>query len=41
LDLKGQTPAETAIALMGEIIQVRYGAGSALPLRGSNAAIHG
>ena len=41
LDLKGQTPAETAIAIMGEIIQVRYGAGSALPLRGSNAAIHG
>lgn len=41
LDLKGPTPAETAIAIMGEIIQVRYAAGSALPLRGSDAPIHG
>ena len=41
LDLKGPTPAETAIAIMGEIIQVRYGAGSALPLRGSDEPIHG
>jgi xanthine dehydrogenase accessory factor len=41
LDLKGQTPAETAIAIMGEIIQLRYGAGSALPLRGTDVAIHG
>jgi xanthine dehydrogenase accessory factor len=41
LDLKGPTPAETAIAIMGEIIQVRYGGGSALPLRGSDEPIHG
>ncbi len=42
LDLKGPTPAETAIAIMGEIIQVRYGAArSALPLRGSDEPIHG
>jgi xanthine dehydrogenase accessory factor len=41
LDLKGQTPAETAIAIIAEIIQVRYGAGSALPLRGSSSPIHG
>jgi len=40
LDLKGPTPAETAIAIMAEIIQVRYGSGSALPLRGSNTPIH-
>jgi xanthine dehydrogenase accessory factor len=40
LDLKGPTPAETAIAIMGEIIQVRYGAGSALSLHGSNTPIH-
>jgi xanthine dehydrogenase accessory factor len=40
LDLKGQTPAETAIAIMGEIIQVRYGGGSAAPLRGSDESIH-
>jgi xanthine dehydrogenase accessory factor len=40
LDLKGQSPAETAIAILAEIVQVRYGAGSAAPLRGSSAAIH-
>jgi len=40
LDLKGQSPAETAIAILAEIVQVRYGVGSAAPLRGSNAAIH-
>jgi xanthine dehydrogenase accessory factor len=40
LDLKGRSPAETAIAILAEIVQVRYGAGSADPLRGSNAAIH-
>jgi xanthine dehydrogenase accessory factor len=40
LDLKGKTPAETAIAILGEIVQVRYGAGSAVSLRGSDAAIH-
>ncbi len=40
LNLMGQTPAETAIAILGEIIQVRYGSGSAQPLRGSDAPIH-
>ena len=40
LDLKGQSPAETAIAILAEIVQVRYGTGSAAPLHGSNAAIH-
>jgi len=40
LDLKGQLPAETAVAILAEIIQVRYGAGTALSLRGSQEAIH-
>lgn len=40
LDLKGKTPAETAIAILGEIIQVRYGAGTALSLSGTDVAIH-
>ncbi|MDA2978871.1 MAG: XdhC family protein [Actinomycetota bacterium] len=41
LDLKGATPAETAIAIAGEIIQTRYGAGSGVSLRGTDVAIHG
>jgi xanthine dehydrogenase accessory factor len=40
LDLKGTTPAETAVAILAEIVQVRYGAGSAVSLRGSDTAIH-
>ncbi len=40
LDLKAQLPAETAIAILAEVIQVRYGAGTALSLRGSQEAIH-
>ncbi len=40
LDLKAKAPAETAIAILAEIIQVRYGAGSAVPLRGTDIAIH-
>ncbi len=40
LDLKAKSPAETAIAILAEIIQVRYGAGSAVSLRGTDAAIH-
>jgi xanthine dehydrogenase accessory factor len=40
LDLKGKTPAETAIAILAEVIQVRYGAGTATSLRGTDAAIH-
>jgi xanthine dehydrogenase accessory factor len=41
LDLKGRTPAETAVAIAGEIILVRYGGGSALSLSGTDVAIHG
>ncbi len=40
LDLKGPTPAETAVAIVGEIIQVRYGAGTGLSLHGSDEPIH-
>lgn len=40
LDLKGSLPAETAIAILGEIIQVRYGAGTAVSLRGTDVPIH-
>ena len=40
LDLKGKTPAETAVAILAEIVQVRYGAGSATSLRGADTPIH-
>jgi len=40
LDLKAKSPAETAIAILAEVIQVRYGAGTAASLRGSDVAIH-
>jgi len=40
LDLKAKSPAETAIAILAEIVQVRYGAGSAVSLRGTDAPIH-
>lgn len=40
LDLKAKSPAETAVAILAEVIQVRYGAGSAISLRGTDAAIH-
>jgi xanthine dehydrogenase accessory factor len=40
LDLNGKTPPETAVAILAEVVQVRYGGGSAKPLRGSDAAIH-
>jgi len=40
LDLRAKTPAETAVSILAEIIQVRYGAGSAAPLRGSDAPVH-
>ena len=40
LDLKAQTPAETAISILAEIVRVRYGAGTALSLRGTDEPIH-
>lgn len=40
LDLGAETPEEMAVAIAGEIIQVRYGHGSGLSLRGSEGRIH-
>jgi len=40
LDLKAKSPAETAIAILAEVVQVRYGGGSAVSLNGTDAAIH-
>ena len=40
LDLGGETPEEMAIAILGDIIQVRYGHGSGLSLRGTRGRIH-
>ena len=40
LDLKAKSPAETAIAILGEVIRVRYGEGSGESLFGTDVAIH-
>ena len=40
LDIGAETPAEMAIAILGEMTQVRYGAGSGLSLRGQPGRIH-
>ncbi|NNC93308.1 MAG: XdhC family protein [Acidimicrobiia bacterium] len=40
LDIGGETPAETAVAILAEIIQVRYGAGTGESLRGTTSPIH-
>lgn len=40
LDLKAKSPAETAVAILAEIIQVRYGEGTGESLFGSDVAIH-
>lgn len=40
LDLGGETPEEMAVAILAEMIQVRYGAGSGLSLRGRAGRIH-
>jgi len=40
LDIGAETPGETAIAILGEMIQVRYGSGSGLSLRGIEGRIH-
>lgn len=40
LDIGAETAEETAIAILAEIIQVRYGAGSGLSLRGTEGRIH-
>jgi xanthine dehydrogenase accessory factor len=40
LDLKAKSPSETAIAILAEVIRVRYGEGSGESLFGTDAAIH-
>lgn len=40
LDLKAKSPAETAVAILAEIIQVRYGAGTGDSLVGTDVPIH-
>ncbi len=40
LDIGAETPAETAISILAEMIQVRYGAGTGESLRGTTSPIH-
>jgi xanthine dehydrogenase accessory factor len=40
LDLGAETPEEMAVAILGELIQVRYGHGSGESLRGTTGRIH-
>lgn len=40
LDLGGESPEEMAVSIVAEMIQVRYGAGSGLSLRGRAGRIH-
>jgi xanthine dehydrogenase accessory factor len=40
LDLGAETPEEMAIAILAEIIQVRYGHGTGVSLRGTDGRIH-
>lgn len=40
LDIGAETPSETAISILAEIIQVRYGSGTGDSLRGTRSPIH-
>jgi Xanthine and CO dehydrogenases maturation factor, XdhC/CoxF family len=40
IDIGAETPAETAVSILAEIIQVRYGHGTGLSLRGVERRIH-
>jgi xanthine dehydrogenase accessory factor len=40
LDLGAESPGETAISILAEMIHVRYGSGTGLALRGRHGRIH-
>ncbi len=40
LDISAESPAEVAVSILGEMIRVRYGAGSGLSLQGTTGPIH-
>lgn len=40
LDIGAETPGETAISILAEMIQIRYGSGTGLGLRGREGRIH-
>lgn len=40
LDIGAETPAETAVSILAEIIQARYGSGTGLSLRGQTGRVH-
>ena len=40
LDIGAESPAEIAVSILGEVVQVRYGAGTGMSLHGQTSRIH-